>query len=95
MNNLAQHVSHDYAGRNSSGHIGYSSDATDDSNANDDGNNEDNNEDDDDDDDDDASNSFWDREFDHCKLVLCIEDALALYYNNYIYKQPCMIPYNI
>jgi len=88
MTNLAQHVSHDYAGRNSSGHIGYSSDATDDSNANDDGNNDDSNEDDDDENDD-ASDSF-----DHCKVVLCTEDALTLYYNNYMYKQPCMIPYN-
>jgi len=74
MNNIAQHVLHDYAGRNSSGYIGYSSDAIDD-------NNDDSNKDDDD-----AGDSFWDKEFDHCKLVLCTEDALALYYNNYIYK---------
>jgi hypothetical protein len=81
MNNIAQHVLHDYAGRNSSGYIGYSSDAIDDSNANDDGNNDDSNKDDDD-----VGDSFWDKEFDHCKLVLCTEGALALYYNNYICK---------
>jgi hypothetical protein len=99
MNNLAQYVSHDYVGRNSSSHISYSSGATYDSNADDDGNNDNSNEDDDGDgdddvDDDDASNSFWHREFDRRKLVLCTPSTLALYYNNYIYKQPCMISYN-
>jgi hypothetical protein len=93
MNNLAQYVSHDYVGMNSSSHISYSSGATYDSNADDDSNNDNSNEDDDGDDDD-AGNSFWHREFDRRKLVLCIASALALYYNNYIYKQPCMISYN-
>lgn len=93
MNNLAQYVSHDYVGMNSSSHISYSSGATYDSNADDDSNNDNSNEDDDGDDDN-AGNSFWHREFDRHKLVLCIASALALYYNNYIYKQPCMISYN-
>jgi len=39
----------------------------------------------DDDDDDDASDEegelFWEREFDHQKLVICTAGALALYYN--------------
>jgi len=94
MNNLAQYVSHDYVGRNSSSHISYSSGATYDSNADDDGNNDNSNEDDDGDDDD-AGNSFWHREFNRRKLVLCTTSTLALYYNKYIYKQPCMILYNI
>ena len=93
MNNLAQYVSHDYVGRNSSSHISYSSGATYDSNADDDGNNDNSNEDDDVDGDD-ASNSFWHREFNRRKLVLCTPSTLALYYNNYNYKQPCMISYN-
>jgi len=37
---------------------------------------------------------FWLRECDHNKLLLCTAGALALYYNNYIYKEPCMISYN-
>jgi hypothetical protein len=54
--------------------------------------------DDDDDDDNDASDEegelFWEREFDHQKLVICTAGALALYYNTYIYKEPCMDSYN-
>jgi len=34
------------------------------------------------------------REFNRRKLVLCMAGALALYYNNYIYKEPCMVLYN-
>jgi hypothetical protein len=53
---------------------------------------------DDDDDDDDASDEegelFWEREFDHQKLVICTAGALTLYYNTYIYKEPCMDSYN-
>jgi hypothetical protein len=37
---------------------------------------------------------FWLREYDHNKLLLYTAGALALYYNNYIYKEPCMISYN-
>lgn len=33
-------------------------------------------------------------EFDHRKLVLCTISTLAIYYNNYISKEPCMISYN-
>ena len=88
MNNLAQHVSHDDVDRNNSSHIGYSSVATDNSNVDDDGNNDDSNEDDDKDDDN-AGDSFWHREFDRCKLVLCTPNTIALYYNNYIYDSEC------
>ena len=96
MNNVVQYVSHGYASRNNSSHISYSSDVTDDNNADNDGDNDDSSvdDDDDDDDDDDADDSFWHKEFDRCKLVLYIADVLTLYYNNYIYKQPCMILYN-
>jgi hypothetical protein len=37
---------------------------------------------------------FWLRECDRNKLLLCTTGALALYYNNYIYKEPCMVSYN-
>jgi hypothetical protein len=52
----------------------------------------------DNDEEDDDSNEegelFWKREFDRQKLVLCTVGALALYYNTYIYKEPCMDSYN-
>jgi hypothetical protein len=89
MNNVAQYVSHGYAGRDNGSHIGYSGGSTDDSNADDDSENDNSNKDDDD-----AGDSFWHIEFDRHKLVLCIAGTLALYFNNYIYKQPCMISYN-
>jgi len=89
--NVAQYVSHGYAGRNSGSHLGFSSGATNDSNVNDDGDNDDNNRDDDDD----ARDLFWHKKFNRRKLLLCTVSALELYYNNYIYKQPCMILYNI
>ena len=92
MNNVVQYVSHGYASRNSSSHISYSCGVTDDRNSDNDGDNDDNNIDDDNDD---ADDSFSHREFDRRKLILCIADGLTLYYNNYIYKQPCMILYNI
>jgi hypothetical protein len=37
---------------------------------------------------------FWLRECDCNKLLLCTAGALTLYYNNYIYKKPCMVSYN-
>ena len=92
MNNVVQYVSHGYASRNNSSHISYSYGVIDDRNSDNDGDNDDNNIDDDNDD---ADDSFWHREFDCRKLILCIADGLTLYYNNYIYKQPCMILYNI
>jgi hypothetical protein len=88
--NVAQYVSHGYAGRNSGSHLDYSSGATNDSNVNNDGYNDDSNGDDDDY----AGDSFWHKKFDCRKLLLFTAGALVLYYNNYIYKQPCMILYN-
>ena len=59
---------------------------------------DDNDNDDDDDDDNDDSNdddeSFWKREFDMKKLVVCTAGALNMYYVNYIHKEPCMVSYN-
>jgi len=46
------------------------------------------------DDDDEEGKLFWLRECDRNKLILCTAGALALYYNNYIYKEPCMVSYN-
>jgi len=37
---------------------------------------------------------FGIKKFDRRKLLLFTAGALVLYYNNYIYKQPCMILYN-
>lgn len=88
MNNVAQYISYGCSGRNSVIHIGYSSSDTDDSNANDDDDDNDENNGDD------EGDSFWRREFDLCKLILCTIGALAMYYNNYIYKEPYMISYN-
>ena len=45
-------------------------------------------------DDDDGGDLFWHRECDRTKLVICTARALALYYNTYIYKEPCMDSYN-
>jgi len=45
-------------------------------------------------DDDEEGDLFWLREFDRNKLLLCTAGALALFYNNYIYKEPCMVSYN-
>jgi len=50
--------------------------------------------DDDDDDSDEEGELFWEREFDDQKLILCTAGAIALYYNTYIYKEPCMDSYN-
>jgi hypothetical protein len=45
-------------------------------------------------DDNEEGDLFWLRECDHNKLILCTVGALALCYNNYIYKEPCMVSYN-
>jgi hypothetical protein len=66
MNNVAQYVSHFYIGRNSDSHISFSSGDTNDNNVDGNDDNDDNNEDDDDV----VEDSFWHRDFDHCKLVL-------------------------
>jgi hypothetical protein len=50
--------------------------------------------DNDDDDSDDEGELFWKREFDRHKLVLYTTNDLSLYYNAYIYKEPCMYSYN-
>ena len=79
MNNVADYVNY-----------GHSSDNDGDSNGNHNSDNDDN----DDDDSDEEGELFWKREFDHHKLVLSTADALSLYYNAYIYKEPCMDSYN-
>ena len=45
-------------------------------------------------DDDAVGDLFWHRECDCTKLVICTAGALALYYNTYIFKEPCMDSYN-
>jgi hypothetical protein len=45
-------------------------------------------------DDDEEGDLFWLREFDRNKLLLCTDEALALFYNNYIYKEPYVVSYN-
>jgi hypothetical protein len=65
-----------------------SSGAGDDSNTNDD--DDDNNEYDDDE----EGDLFWLKEFYRRKLVLCTTKALDMFYNNYIYREPCIVSYN-
>jgi hypothetical protein len=45
---------------------------------------------DDDDDSDEEGELFWEREFDNQRLILYTAGAITLYYNTYIYKEPCM-----
>ena len=45
-------------------------------------------------DDDAVGDLFWHKECDCKKLVICTAGALAMYYNTYIYKEPCMDSYN-
>ena len=89
MNNVVQYVSNDFSGTSTCSGFGCSSSA-------DNGNNTDDNDDDNENkhDDDEEGDLFWLRECDRNKLLLCTVGALALYYNNYIYKEPCMISYN-
>jgi hypothetical protein len=93
MNNVVQYVLNGFGGTSTGSGFGYSSGAG----------NVNNTDDDDDDDDDDDENKhdddeegdlFWHREYDRNKLLLCMAGALVLYYNNYIYKEPCMVSYN-
>jgi hypothetical protein len=79
MNNVADYVNYG----NSSVNDGDCSD-----------NNSSDTDDDDDDDSDEEGELFWEREFDDQKLILCTAGAIALYYNTYIYKEPCMDSYN-
>jgi hypothetical protein len=79
MNNVADYVNY-----------GHSSNNNGDSNGNHGSDNDDN----DDNDSDEEGALFWKREFDRHKLVLCTAGALTLYYNTYIYKEPCMDSYN-
>jgi len=43
---------------------------------------------------DDEVESFWQREFDHKKLLLCIADDSHMHYVSYVHKKSCMISYN-
>ena len=80
MNNVADYVNYG----NSSVNDGDCSD----------NNSSDTDDDDDDDDSDEEGELFWEREFDDQKLILCTAGAIALYYNTYLYKEPCMDSYN-
>jgi hypothetical protein len=71
MNRVIEYVSYD-GGGNYSGDANNTDDDDDDNNENDD---------------DKKGEPFWLREYDRRKLVLCIVKALAMYYNNYIYKK--------
>jgi hypothetical protein len=79
MNNVADYVN-----------FGHSADNDGDSSGDDNSDNDEN----DDNDSNKEGGLFWKREFDRQKLVLCTAGALALYYNTYIYKEPCMDSYN-
>jgi hypothetical protein len=43
---------------------------------------------------DDEDESFWQREFDLKKLLLCTASALHMYYTTHVHKKPYMISYN-
>ena len=90
MNNVVRYVSNGFGGTNTGSGFGCSSGAGNGNNTDDDDNDDDENKHDDDEEDD----LFWLRECDHNKLLLCMTRALALYYNNYIYKEPCIVSYN-
>jgi hypothetical protein len=88
MNHVVDYVSYGESGSNNGGDgDGDGSTNIDDDDDDGDGGGEEN-------DSDDEGESFGMREFDRRKLVLCTTRALALYYNNYIYKEPCMVLYN-
>ena len=38
--------------------------------------------------------SFWKRDFDKKKLVVCTAGAINMYYINFMHKEPCMVSYN-
>ena len=88
MNNFVQYVSYGCCGRNSGSDLSYSSGAGDDSNTNDD------DDDDNEFDDDEEGDLFWLKEFYRHKLMLCTTRALDMFYNNYIYREPCIVSYN-
>jgi hypothetical protein len=89
MNNVVQYVSYGCGGKNSSSGFDSISNAGNDNNTND--------EDDDNeyDDEEEERDLFWLREFDYHKLILCTTKALAMNYNNYIYKKTIMVFYNM
>jgi hypothetical protein len=88
MNNVVWYVSNGFSGTSTGSGFGCSSGAGN-------GNNTDVNDDDENKhDDDEEGDLFWLRESDRNKLFLCMARALALYYNNYIYKEPCIVSYN-
>jgi len=85
MSNVVHYVSNGFGGTSTDDGFGCSSGVGN-------GNNIDDDDDDDDDnenkhDDDKEGDLFWRRECAHNKLLLCTTGALALYYNNYIYKE--------
>jgi hypothetical protein len=88
MNNVVQYVSYGCGGKNSGSGFDSNSNAGDDNNTND--------EDDDNEynDDDEERDLFWVRDFDYHKLILCATKALAMNYNNYIYKKMIMVSYS-
>jgi hypothetical protein len=89
MNNIGRYVSDGFAGTSSisgfggsvgDGYGNYNSEVQDD-----DLNQQDDN---------DSGDLFWLKECDRTKLVICIAGALTMYYNTYVYKEPCMNSYN-
>jgi len=90
MNNVVQYVSNGFGSTSNGSGFGSSSGAGNDNNTNDDDDDDDENKHDDDE----EGDLFWLRECDHNKLLLCTTGALALYYNNYIYKESCMVYIN-
>jgi hypothetical protein len=71
-------------------------DDEDDSNGTDDDGNSDDDSDENEDENytDDRDESFWLRDFDRKKLLLCTAGALHMYYATYMHKEPCMVSYN-
>ena len=88
MNNIVQYVSNGFGGTSTGSGFGVSIDATNGNNTNDDDNDENQH------DDDDEGKLFWLRECHNNKLIICTARALTIYYNTYIYKEPCMVLYN-
>jgi hypothetical protein len=98
MNRVIDHINYGGGGGNSGGNgvVNVGGNDEDDSS----GTNDDDDSDDDSDENedenyvDDEDESFWLQEFDRKKLLLCIVDALHMYYATYMHKKPCMVSYN-
>jgi hypothetical protein len=74
---------------------GVNDDGDDSNRTDDDGDNDDDNdENEDESSSDDEGESFWLRENDRNKLLLCTAGALHMYYVTYVHKEPCMVSYN-